>query len=225
MRGDKYVYGDTLMSETPEDIEAQAAMIMARIALERANEPPRIDDSSFPESDRRRVDTLLLMMRHLNSLIDRFTTDLELFDHAEAQELGHRWSHVACRDAALALKDFRDALCYIACAAKECRRLSTPALLKTIAAAQQSFDITIPDAVGSRHMAAHSSEQIGTHDDRRRNRLSSVPILMHMARIGRRVTSTRQGREVSFEISVATLDTLKSVRAQVFDAIRAAQKT
>ena len=213
------------MSETPEDLEARAARIFACIALQRANEPPRIDDSSFTESDRRHVDTLFLMMNHLNSLIDRFAMDLELLDYAEAQQLGHPWSHVACRDAALALKDFRDALSYIMRAARECRRLRTPALLKAIEAAQRSFDLAIPDAAGSRHIAAHSSEQIGTHDDRRRNALSSVPILLHMARNGRRVTSTRHGREVSFEISVAMLDALKSVRAQVFDAIRAAQGT
>jgi hypothetical protein len=84
-------------------------------------------------------------------------------DYAEAQQLGHRWSRVACRDAALALKDFRDALSYIMRAAKECRRLCSPALLKAIEAAQRSFDLAIPDALGSRHIAAHSSEQIGTH--------------------------------------------------------------
>jgi hypothetical protein len=224
MRGrDTSVYGDTLMSETPEDLEAQAARIMASIVLQRANDPPRIDDSSFSESDRRRIDTLLLMMNHLNSLIERFATDLELFDYAEAQQLGHRWSSVACRDAALALKDFKDALSYITRAAKECLRLCTPALLNAIEAAQRSFDLATPGAVGSRHIAAHSSEQVGTHDDRRRNTLSNTPILMHMVRSGRRITSTRQGREVSFEISVATLDTLKSVRAQVFEAIRARQ--
>ena len=212
------------MSKMPDDHEAQAARIMARIALQRANEPPRIDDSSFPEGDRRHVDTLLLMISHMNSLIDRFATDLELFDYAEAQQLGHRWSLVACRDAALALKDFRDTLSYITRAAEDCRQLRTPALLKTIEAAQRSFDSAIPDVVGSRHIAAHSSEQIGTHDDRRRNTLSDVPILMHMARNGRSVTSTRRGSEVSFEISVATLDALKSVRAQLFDAIRAGQR-
>lgn len=213
------------MNTSPEELEAQAAAIMAEIATRLAMEPPRINDASFPESDRRHVDTILLMMRHLNRLIDRFTTDLELFDYAEAQELGHRWSSVACRDAVLALKDFRDALGHIADATRQCLRLCAPSLLAAIEAACGSFDRALPNVTQSRHVAAHSANHIGTHKDRERNSLSHVPLLMHMARNGRRVTSSSQGREVSFEISTGTLDILKSIRDAVFTAFHASSHT
>jgi hypothetical protein len=215
---------DDERSPSPEELEARAAAMMVDIAARLAIQPPRIDDALFPESDRRHVDTILLMMNHLNSLIDRFATDLELLDYADAQQLGHPWSAVACRDAALALKDFKDALGYIHSATEACLRLRTPALLASIKAARQSFDSALPDVTGSRHIAAHSAEQIGTHDDHQRNILTHVPILMHMARNERRITSTRMGRAISFDMSNVTFDVLKSVRTLVFDAVRARQR-
>jgi hypothetical protein len=44
-----------------------------------------------------------------------------------------------------------------------------------------------------------------------------------MARIERRVTSSHKWREVSFDISVATVDILKGLRNAVFAAFSAAQ--
>jgi hypothetical protein len=221
---DQLVHRGSPMYESPESLKAQAATIMADLATRCASDSPRINDAAFPENDRKHVDTILLMMNLLNGLIDRFSNDLELFDYAEEQELGHRWSAIACRDAALALSDFKDALGCIKDATEQCLRLCTPPLLAAIKATQASFKSALPDATGSRHVAAHSAEHIGTPDNRERNTLSHVPILMQLARNGRIVISTRQGRYVSFEISSGTLAVLKSARTQVFDAFRSQQQ-
>jgi hypothetical protein len=58
---------------------------------------------------------------------------------------------------------------------------------------------------------------------RKRNRLVGAPLIISMARIERRVTSSHKWREVSFDISVATVDILKGLRNAVFAAFSAAQ--
>lgn len=175
------------------------------IAAELAKQPPRIDDATFPECERQQVNSILILLGSLNSLIEAFQADLELFDYAEQNPaVRMAWSSVACRDAAMTLWHFGDALKFIQRALKKCPSLKTQHKGRALKAAIDRFWAALPFANEVRHATAHQVGQIATPEHRKLNSLRGARVLLNNCRIGRKVMYSKAGREVSFEISGAT---------------------
>ncbi len=197
---------------------------LARIAAVLAGQPPRIDDSTFPECERQQVDSILILLSSLNSLIEAFRSDLELFDYAEQNPaVRMAWSSIASRDAAVTLWNFGDALKFIQSALKKCPSLKTQRKEVALKAAIGRFGAAFPFAKKVRDATAHQVGQIATPKDRKLNSLRGVRVLLINCRIGRKVMYSKEGREVSFEISGGTILTLETVRDTVFKVFREAR--
>ena len=206
------------MSEAIDDCVAAA---LAALAAGLAKMAPAIDDLTFPECERQEVDSILLLLSSLTSFIEDFRSDLELFDYAEENSaVKMRWASIACRDAAMTLWNFGDALNCIRTALKRCPSLKTQRKERALKAAIGRFGAAFPFAEKVRNATAHPVGQMATPKDREVNRLRGVPILLHNYRAGRKVMHSKEGREVSFEITGATILTLATVRNAVFNVFR-----
>ena len=133
-----------------------------------------------------------------------------------------RWSPIACRDAAMTLWNFGDALKCIQSALKKCPSLKTQHKERALKAAIGRFGAAFPFAKEVRNATAHPVGEIATPEDREKNKLCGTPFLIQNARLGRKVVHSKDGREVSFEISGATILTLETVRNAVFNVFREA---
>jgi hypothetical protein len=201
------------MSESIDDYIAARFAAMA----------PAIDDSTFREDERQQVDSIRILLSSLNSFIEDFRSDLELFNYAEANPaVMMRWAPIACRDAAMTLWNFRDALNFIQSALKRCPNLKTQRKEHALRAAIGRFGAAFPFAEKVRNTTAHPVGQIATPKAREVNRLRGTPVLIHNSWAGRKVMHSKEGREVSFEISGATILTLEAVRNAVFNVFRGA---
>jgi len=178
---------------------------------------PRIDDSTFVESDRQQVDSILILLDLLNSFVDDFRADLELFNHAETDlvSLGH-WSRIACRDAAFAILNFQDALDQIKHALKCCAPLKTIERERALRAVIGRFGAAFPDAKPIRNVTAHPVSHIGTPKNRKDNKLRGSALLIHNSRINRTVSHSKNGRLISFDMTDQTLETLGRIQAAAF---------
>jgi hypothetical protein len=221
------------MNGAMDELEAAE---LARIAAAVAAQPPRIDDSTFPERERQQVDSILLLLGGLSSLIEQFRADLELFDYAEQnlfawlgrdERIGREnaperraWLFIASRDAAMTIWEFSEALKFIRRALEICTRLRTPAKDHALKAAIDRFGAAFPFAKDVRHATAHPVEQIATPEERKKNTLRGAGVLIQGGLVGRKFTHSKNGREVSFEISSATILTLETVKNAVFDVFR-----
>jgi hypothetical protein len=146
-----------------------------------------------------------------------------MFDFAEenlAMKMG--WSSIACRDAAMTIWNFGDALKSIRSALKKCPSLKTQRKERGLKAAIGRFGAAFPFAKGMRNATAHPVGQVATPKDREKNKLRGTPFLIHNSRLGRKVMHSKDGREVSFEMSGATILTLETVRNEVFNVFREA---
>ena len=182
---------------------------------------PSIDDSTFPKSERQQVDSILLLLQSLNGFIDDFCSDIELFDYVEANlAVKMRWAFIACRDAAMTLWNFRDALDFIQKAFKCCPSLKTKPKEHALKAAIGRFGAAFPFARKVRNATAHPVGQIATPKHREVNRLRNTPVLLQSVLMGRKFTHSKEGLEVSFEICDTTVLTLKAVRDAVFNVFR-----
>jgi hypothetical protein len=195
---------------------------LAALAAERfAEMAPHIDDSKFSDPDRQHTQTLWLLLNSLNSFIDAFRADVELFDHAEADAtVMMRWAPIACRDAAMTLRNFKSAIDTIEKTYRQCAPLRSRPRGYALRGAVGLFGAEFPDATDARNVTAHPVGQMDTAAARRRNSLRGTSVMVLNSWAGRRVLSTHNGREVSFEISEQTIETLKKVRNAVFNAFR-----
>jgi hypothetical protein len=178
---------------------------------------PLIDYFSFSEPDRGQAISIWMLLEGLNSHIATLGADIELFDYAESHpEINMRWAPIACRDAAMTIWHFQDALDHILSALKRCPPLKTKererALRSIIGRAKAKF----PEKM--RHVTAHLSGHIGTPQARRRNAVRGVTVQNSWG--GRKITNTVDGREVSLEMSEATVQSLKAIRNSVFSIFR-----
>jgi len=178
---------------------------------------PHIDDSNFSKEERDHVDSILLLLNSLNSFIEAFRADIELFDYAESHaDLKMRWAPIACRDAAMTIYNFQDAIDHIFKAFKRCPPLKTLARERALRAAVGRAGAAFPTAEKMRNVTAHPVGHIGTAKARRDNSLRGSPVIVQNSWSGRKVMHSKEGREVSFEISETTVQTLMTLRNGVF---------
>jgi hypothetical protein len=160
-----------------------------------------------------------MLLHSLNSHISSLVSDIELFDYAESNpEVNMRWAPIACRDAAMNIWHFQDALDHILSALKRCPPLKTKererGLRSVIGRAKAQF----PEKM--RHVAAHPSSHIGTPQARAQNSIRGVQVQNSWA--GRKVMNTVEGREISFEMSEVTVNSLRVMRNAVFTIFKTA---
>jgi hypothetical protein len=182
---------------------------------------PHVDDSSFSESERQQADSIALLLHSLNGFISDFRSDLELFDYAESHpDVMMRWSAIACRDAAMTIWNFRDALDHIQRAVKQCLPLKTKELERSLRAAIGRYGAMLPMAKKMRNVTGHPVSHIGTPEAWKQNVLRGTSVLVHNSWAGRKVIHSKEGMEISFELSEDTLEALITTRNKVFAAFR-----
>jgi hypothetical protein len=195
-----------------ETLQARAASIMEEMV-------PHINDSSFSKDDRDQIDSILLLLHSLNSHIATLTADIELFDYAESHtDIMMRWSPIACRDAAMTIWHFQDALDYMLRALKRCPPIKTKERERALRSVIGRAAVAFPKKM--RHVTAHATSHIGTPQARKQNALRGTSVILQNSRIGRKVIHSVEGRELSFEMSNATIQTLKTIRNIVFAIFR-----
>jgi hypothetical protein len=122
----------------------------------------------------------------------------------------------------MTLWNFGDALKCIQSALKKCPSLKTQSKERALKAAIGPFGAAFPFATEVRNATAHPVGQIATPEDREENKVRGTPFLIHNSRVGRKVMHSKKGREISFEMSDATILTLERVRNAVFNVFREA---
>ncbi|MFI4973726.1 MAG: hypothetical protein ACHP84_04200 [Caulobacterales bacterium] len=180
--------------------------------------PPRIDQSTIPKAHRQRAQRLESSLRLLTSLIEAVSDDVALFDYAEAHsEVTMKWTPIACRDAAMNIWAFRDTLAQILTSLSRIQGVSTPAR-ESLQGALSAFTSAFPDAKDMRDVVGHPASHIAAQGRGADNAANGVLIQNSWA--GRKVMNTYEGREISFELSAATLETLQAIRKVAYDAFR-----
>jgi hypothetical protein len=180
---------------------------------------PVIDGSRFPPAEHQQATYLSGSFDLLTSFIEFFENDLELFDHAEADKnITMQWAPIACRDAALNLWGFRDALSRVQGAYRRCPRLQTEERERALESATADFSSAFPDAKDMRDITAHPVPHLAAKG--RKNPAINGWLLVHNSWTGRKVMNSHEGREISFELSAETILTLRAIRKIVFSAFR-----
>jgi hypothetical protein len=180
---------------------------------------PHIDDSTFSAGDRDHVDTISLMLGNLNSAINSLVADIELFDYAESHaDVMMRWSAIACRDAAMSIGHFQEALGHLERAVSQCKPLKSKTRERSLRSVIGRTNAAFPEKI--RHTTAHAAGHIGTPQARKRNTIFGAPVIIHNSRIGRTVTHSVENGQVSFDMSGATVETLRQLRNDTFALFR-----
>jgi hypothetical protein len=190
------------------------------VARRMEDSPPAVVNLRLPPAERQQTIYLDHAISFLSSLIDYFVADVEIFDHAEAdQNLKMRWTPVACRDAAMTLWAFRVTLDHIEGRLGKCPSIWTADRHAALKAAKDAFTAAFPDAKDMRDIAGHPITHVAARGRRRaRNDINGV--VLHNVWAGRKVTNSYDGREISFELSPDTVTILRSIRKIVFDAFK-----
>lgn len=151
----------------------------------------------------------------LNATIGDFRAGLELMKLAEAASAFRRsWGPIACRDAALALTNFRAALKAIDVALKGAKSLRRArARLRPV---ERRFAADFP-TVRARKAAPSGAANGATHP-RRHDHMSDAVIVAEVAHDGRSVRHRGDGRELRFDLSEHSLWRLVALRDEVFAA-------
>lgn len=154
------------------------------------------------------------LLGDLNAFVGDFRAGLELMQLADAHAAFARsWGPIACRDAAMALRRFRDALRQIDDALKDCPPLKSAR--KGVRAAEKRFAGSFPMARGRRSGAPGNGN--GTlprpHGD-----MSDAAIVADVSRSGRHVAYSSDGRAIRFELAEEALWQLVALRDETFAA-------
>jgi hypothetical protein len=149
----------------------------------------------------------------LNGTIGDFRAGLELMNLAEARgAFRASWAPIACRDAALALTNFRAALTAIGAALKGVRSLKGVApRLRPVA---RRFASEFPAArAGRAPRNGGGGPPLRRHQD-----MCDAAIVAEVAHAGRSVRHRSEGRELRFELSEHSLWRLVALRDEAFAA-------
>lgn len=181
---------------------------------------PSVIDFALPEGERQKTIRIQTALDCLTRFIEAFEADLELFGHAlENKAIEMRWTPIACRDAAMNLWAFYDALIYLKRTLPKCPSLRTAEKEKAVSAAQAAFEITFPDAHDMRDVAGHPVGHMAGKGQGKGHDINGI-MIQNSWTTDRKVMNTFEGREISFELSGDTVSALRSIRKIVFDAFR-----
>jgi hypothetical protein len=154
------------------------------------------------------------LLGDLNAFVGDFRAGLELMQLADAQvAFARSWGPIACRDAAMALRRFRETLRQIDEALKDCPSLK--GARKGARAAEKRFTGRFPMARGKRNGMARNGN--GT-PPRPHGDMADGAIVADVSRSGRRVAYSSDGRAIRFELAEAALWQLVTLRDEAFAA-------
>jgi hypothetical protein len=154
------------------------------------------------------------LLSGLNAFVGDFRAGLELLGLADTHTAFARsWGPIACRDAAVALRRFRDTLRQIDDALKDCPPLNIAR--KAVRAAEKRFAGRFPMARGRSNGATRNGngKQPHPHGD-----MADATIVADVSRSGRRVAYSSDGRAIRFDLAEEALWQLVALRDEAFAA-------
>lgn len=161
------------------------------------------------------------LLGDLNAFVGDFRAGMELLDYAETRaDLAHNWGPIACRDAAVALIGFRDALRGLVAALGR-----DPALRparRALRPVERRFASIFTTARAAQNGVRCASAQSQSPMPRRHDDMCDAIILAHVSRRGRTVQHNKNGRALRFELTEHALWQLVALRNEAFAAIEEA---
>ncbi len=200
--------------------------------------PPITRLSAFPENERRHAIAFNGLLHALHHYAVCFQYALQLFEYSEAklsELLSPRpkmedqearfmfagWMHIAARDATMSLYHFAKTIEEI----RECfRHLPTfRPIVKhdVIRLSVKLFSARFPNYLKMRHSIAHSAKSASL-EERMRNAVGGISLRENL--MGRKFTSTVEGRLLSTEISRTTLARLVDLETRFYSAFEEAHE-
>jgi hypothetical protein len=179
---------------------------------------PELGGAGAAEEQREQAGEIARLLGQLNAFVGDFRAGVELLDYADSRaDLAHNWGPIACRDAAVALLGFRDALRGLMAvlgrdpALRPARRALRPV--------ERRFAAIFPAIRAGRNGTRHASPQSQSPMPRHHNDMCDATILAHVSRRGRTVRHKKNGRELRFELTEQALWQLVALRNEAFAAI------
>jgi hypothetical protein len=181
---------------------------------------PALGGADDGEEEREAADEIARLLGELNAFVGDFRAGVELLDYSESRpDLAHNWGPIACRDGALALIGFRDALHGLVAA------LGRHALLRQARRAlrpvERRFAAAFPSTRAGR-AACRASRSAATPLPRQHDDMCDAIILANVSRRGRAVRHRESGREIRFELTEHALWQLVALRNEAFAAVEEA---
>ena len=192
------------------------------------------------EKDAERATIDAIMMIH--ELVDRFAAALALYDQTEV-ELNRftgglmfqdgdrrnrlvRWLQIAARDGAFTIFHLGKALQFLSKTTSGSPTLAEYVSRKHLKAAREILNSTFPDADQLRDAIGHVAEIMTDprQDQKHSAKTDQGGSILQMGNLqGRRLVSTMHGKQVSYELSAASLKAVEAIRDEVVVAVKAVE--
>ena len=197
---------------------------------------PIINVSAFPEGERKQAVALLGLFGALSHYTDRFEYALRLFELSEgelaktlspgpkmedqdARFMHAGWMQIAARDATMTLFHFAKTIDEIRGSLRYLPTLRPLVKNDAIRVSAKLFRARFPNYLEMRHTVAHSGETASL-EARARDAVGTISMRENL--LGRRFTSTVNGRYLSTEISPRAVAHLADVQTRFFSAFKEA---
>jgi hypothetical protein len=174
---------------------------------------PHFNEKGFSQADRNRVSNIILLFAQMGEFTEAFKLDLELFDYAEKHAMN--WVWVACRDAALNISEFMDALALVQNIYQQCTPLVTLGGKHRLRPAIGALGAYFPSGTLSRNVMAHRVEHLRERD--KHALPNGIMIQAHIS--NRTIYSTHKRKLISFELSEQTFNKLREVYQQSYSVL------
>lgn len=151
-------------------------------------------------------------------------------EHLGSIRILSAWRHIAARDAAVTLWDFRQTVHSINRQRLRCPTINSLLDTYTLDKAARRTTKELPDAKTMRDMASHQRElKVGRNSRKGAFEIeglidngSDAPIIVACAIVGRSVHWTANEKTLQFEMSETTLTTLEEIRDEIYASVRPA---
>lgn len=181
---------------------------------------PSLNLDSLPVGEHQRAHFIEDLLYKLDSHCYELEAAILLFEHAGELIAGGldrsrsfllgRWEFIAARDAVSTVYKASEDITALGENINRCPQLLTLLDAQQKRAATKAFKKHFPDFEGVRHGAHHSGKLYGTPE--RLAEHASGPIVMINNLFGSRLQTAFNGRQVSFDVSRASLEKLVEVR-------------
>jgi hypothetical protein len=193
---------------------------------------PIVHISAFPENEREHAFSLIGQFAALSQYTHGFEYALQLFDYSENELSRLRtprpvmedsdarfkfmgWMQIAARDATMSLYHFAKAMEEIRDSFRYLPTFRPFVRHDIIRISAKLFAAHFPNYLKMRHSVAHAAE-FGSLEERKRNAAGAIS--MRETLIGRKFTSSIEGRFLSTDMSDRSLNRLLDVEARFFSA-------
>jgi hypothetical protein len=180
---------------------------------------PALGGADDGGQEREAADEIARLLGELNAFVGDFRAGVELLDYADSRaDLAHNWGPIACRDGAVALIAFRDALRGLVAALG--RHPPLRQVRRALRPVERRFAAAFPTARAGRatgRAGASAAPMPRRHDD-----MCDAIIVANVSRRGRAVRHRESGREIRFELTEHALWQLVALRNEAFLAIEEA---